>query len=476
MSSYAIAPGAVRPYEEILADKARSVPTSGFDADVTEPWLFPFQRQAVRWALAGGRRALFEDTGLGKSRQILAFADRVQRHTQGRVLVLAPLAVGPQIAQEAGVVGLHGVSFSRTANVASRILVSNYDSLDHFDGEEFAAVCADEAGILKNFMGRMRQRLTARFADTPFRLGATATPAPNDFEELGCHAEFLGVSSRTEMLSRFFVNDSSDTGTWRLKGHAVTAFWDWVASWALCAGRPSDVGPFDDSAYVLPKLHIHRHVVDVDLTEGREDGALFRMASLSATSLHGEKRRTAGPKARRAAELVAAEPDEPWLVWCDTDYEAEALRGAIPGLVEVSGSMDLDVKTDRLLGFANGSVNRLLTKVRIAGFGLNYQRSARMIFAGGSYSYEAFYQAVRREWRFGQPREVHAHVVMAYTEQHLWDVVNGKGRDHDEMKSAMFEASRRAQGVLAPALGLYNPTHAGRLPSWLEVSDEPDSV
>jgi hypothetical protein len=461
----------VDSYDSIIAAKRRNTPTVGFDAPIEHGWLFPFQRHAVRWALAGGRRALFEDTGLGKSRQILAYADAVERHTGGRVIIIAPLAVGPQIAQEAAAIGLDGVAFSQSPSVSARVVVTNYDAIDKFDAVEFAGVAMDESGILKNFMGRMRQGLTDRFAPTPYKLCATATPAPNDFEELGCHSEFLGCGSRTEMLARFFVNDSSDTGTWRLKGHAVDSFWDWVASWAMCAGRPSDVGPYDDTAYILPKLHIARHIVNVDLTEGREDGSLFRAANLSATGLHGEKRRTAIPKAIRAAEIIAEEPDEPWLIWCDTDYEAEAIRAHVPGLVEVSGSMSPEMKADRLLGFAGGSVPRILTKVKIAGWGLNFQRCARMIFAGGSYSYEAFYQAVRRCWRFGQRREVVAHVVMAYTEQHLWDVVNGKGLGHDAMKEAMFAASRRAQGALPPTLGTYNPTYAGRLPAWLEITE-----
>lgn len=463
----------MRSYEDIIATKARHAAASGFDADVCDPWLFPFQQHAVRWALAGGRRALFEDTGLGKSRQEIAFADRVERHAGGRVLVLAPLAVGPQTVREAVAVGVDGVTFARTPSEATsaRIVVTNYDNLDKWDAEAFAGVVLDESSILKSFMGSTRRALTERFATTPFRLCATATPAPNDHDELGNHSEFLGIMPRTTMLASFFVNDSSDTGTWNLRGHAVRPFWDWVASWALSARRPSDVGPYDDTPYNLPELRLHRHIVAVDLTDDTGT-ALFRLPGLSATGVHKEKRRTLAARVARVAEVVAAEPDESWLLWCETDYEADALMGAIPGAIEVSGSMPADTKASRLLGFADNG-GRLVTKPKIAGFGMNWQNCARMVFSGGSYSYEAFYQAVRRCWRFGQTREVHAHVVMAYTEQHMWDVVAGKADTHAAMQDEMFAASRRAHGS-GRGLIDYHPHHIGRVPAWLTTKEDPE--
>ena len=454
-------------YAEIIAAKERFAPAVGFDAHVDEPWLFPFQRHAVQWALAGGRRALFEDTGLGKSRQQLAWADRVNRHTGGRVLILAPLAVGPQTVREAGAVGLDGVVFARNPADAgaARIVVTNYDNVERFEGEDLAGVVLDESSILKSFTGRTKVYLCDRFNVVPFRLAATATPAPNDHLELGNHAEFLGILSSHQMIARWFINDPAQMGTYRLKGHAVQSFWDWVGSWAVCAGKPSDLGDFDDTAYALPPLRLHRHVVNVDLTEGRKEGALFRLGDLSATGVHGEKRLTVGARAACVAELVAAEPDEAWLVWCETDYEASALMAALPGAVEVSGGMPPDTKADRLLGFADrGGI--LVTKPKIAGFGMNWQHCARMVVSGGTYSFEAFYQAVRRCWRFGQHRPVDVHVVMAYTEQAMWDVVSGKAADHDTMKREMFAASRRAQARHS-AMRDYHPTHAGRLPRWL---------
>lgn len=459
-------------YEQHLAAKFAYAPTAGFDADVSEPWLFPHQSHTVKWALAGGRRAVFLDTGLGKTRIELAWADHVARHTGGRVLLLAPLAVGAQTVREAEAVGIVGVVFARCPEdaVAARIIVSNYDNLDKWDGIELAGVVLDESSILKSFMGSTKTRLVERFAHTPYRLACTATPAPNDYLELGNHSDFLGVLTSHQMIARWFINDTTTMGVYRLKAHAVTPFWDWVASWAIMGSLPSHVGPYDDRGYVLPPLHLHRHVVDVDIVAGAGDGFLFRMPGLSATGIHGEKRRTADARAAKVAALIAAEPDEPWLVWVETNYEAEAVMALLPGAVEVEGSMTPEVKTARLLGFGAGGV--LVTKAKIAGFGMNWQHCARVVFAGGSYSYESFYQSIRRCWRFGQTRPVHAHVVMAYTEQHLWDVVSAKSDAHGVMRDQMIAASIRAQSRAAKKAD-YHPTHAAPIPAWLTSLETP---
>lgn len=463
----------MRSYEDIIAAKERYAPAVGFRADITDDWLFPFQRHIVRWALEGGRRAVFADTGLGKSRMQLRWAQAVADHTGGRVLILAPLAVGPQTVQEAQRVGLEGVVFAQSAHEAgdARIVVTNYDALSKFDALEVAGVVLDESSILKAFVGATKVKLCERFRQTPFRLCATATPAPNDHLELGNHADFLGILSSHQMIARWFINDTSQMGTYRLKGHAVRSFWDWVASWAMCAGKPSDVGPYSDDGYILPPLNLVRHVVDVDLVEGRKDGELFRLASLSATGLHREKRRTASARAEKTAAIVAEKSGAPWLVWCETDYEAEELMRVLPGAVEVSGSMPAHTKSDRLLGFVDrGGV--LVTKPKIAGYGMNFQHCADMVVSGGSYSYESFYQLVRRCYRFGQSRPVNVHVVMAVTEQPMWDVVNGKAADHEGMKREMFAASRRAQSRTASMLD-YHPAHTGRLPTWLTSLEIP---
>jgi hypothetical protein len=462
------------PYESLLAAKQRHAPSVGFRSDVTEPWLFPFQAHAVRWALDGGRRALFMDTGLGKSRMQLVWADHVARHAGGRVLIVAPLAVGPQTIREAESVGLGGVTFGRRPEDCgdARIIVTNYDNVEHFDRGEFAGVVLDESSILKSFMGATRRALTEFASAIPYRLAATATPSPNDVEELGNHAEWLGIGSRVEMLASFFVNDSSDTGTWILKGHAITSFWSWVATWALSARLPSDVGDYDDTNYVLPQLNLIPEVVSGDMVSGRADGMLFALGGVSATSIHGTKRRSIPARAARAAEIIAREPSEPWIVWCETQYEADAVVAAVSGAVEVSGSMSGDMKSKRLLEFADGKPGSILvTKPKIAGFGLNWQRCARVLFAGGSYSYEAFYQAVRRCWRFGQHRPVDVYVLMGFSEQALWTTVCGKADRHGDMREKMVAASRMAQAH-RPTMGAYNPAHAGRLPAWINPTED----
>jgi superfamily II DNA or RNA helicase len=463
-------------YADFLAGKAKSLPPAGFAAEVSNALLKPFQRDAVTWALARGRAALFEDTGLGKTRQQLEWARHVVDHARAtglppRVLVLAPLAVGAQTVREAGACGVPNVRQVReAADVADGISVTNYERLDRFDPAAFAGVVLDESSILKAFSGSTKKALLEAFAQTPYRLACTATPAPNDHLELGNHAEFLGVLSSHQMIARWFINDTSTFGTYRLKGHAVEAFWDWVCSWARCIGKPSDLGKeYSDDGYVLPELRVHYRTVKVDLVADRGE-ALFRQVEASATGLHAERRRTAAVRAAAVAELVAAEPDESWLLWCDTDYDAAELVARIPGAVEVHGGQTPDQKAEKLLAFADGEIRHLVTKPKLAGMGLNFQRCARVAFVGPSYSYEAFYQAVRRCWRFGQERPVDCYVVLAQTEQGVWQTLLRKGDDHAAMKAAMFEASRRAQARVAAA-ATYRPRPVP-LPSWL-VSEGP---
>lgn len=469
-------------YEELIARKERYAPAVGFDVAVEDDYLFPFQRHAVRWALAGGRRALFEDTGLGKSRQQLTWAHYVCEHTGGRVLILAPLAVGPQTVREAVKCGIPGVVFAKTLAAAgdARIVVTNYDSLDKFADFEAAGVVLDESSILKSFMGATKIALCERFARTPFRLACTATPAPNDHLELGNHAEFLGILSSHQMIARWFINDTTKMGVYRLKGHAVRSFWDWVASWAVCAGKPSDLGNYEDGGYVLPPLNLHRHVINLDIVTGASDGNLFRLADLSATNVHAEKRRTRAARVADCAAIVKGEwaeatgaTPEPWLIFCDMNDEQDALETAFgDAAFSVRGADSNDNKEDRIFRWLNGERPVMISKASLIGFGMNFQHCAKMAFVGGTYSYEAFYQAVRRCYRFGQTREVDAHVFMAYTEQALWEVVTGKSMDHESMKREMFAAARRSQARHS-AMRDYHPTCHGRLPAWL-VSSHPE--
>lgn len=437
------------------------------------PTLFNHQRHGVEFALRAGRCALFYDTGLGKTAMMIEWGRCIVEHTNKPVLMLAPLAVGAQHQREAERLGIE-TKLSRLGVPPEKpmIAITNYERLERFDPNDYAGIILDESSILKSFAGKTSRALIAAFQSTPYRLAGSATPAPNDYTELGTHADFLGVMRRDEMLLRWFLHDSANTKDWRIKGHAVRPFWDWVASWARCVSNPSDVG-FSDDGFVLPPLEIKRHIVAADrsINAGEEkDGQarLFRIPDRSATSIHKEKRLTKDARAGVVEKIVATTPNDPICIWVDTDYDAEVVRAAVPEAVEVSGKMTADQKEERLDSFARGETRILLTKSSIAGFGLNFQHCNMSIHAGMNFSYEAFYQSIRRFYRFGQKRPVTAHVVCADTEVEIADVVNRKAVGHDRMKDEMSAAMARAcrsHSVLDP----YNPNQEGRLPSWLSA-------
>ena len=426
------------------------------------PSLFPFQRDIVEWALGLGRAAIFADCGMGKTRMQIEWA----YHVPGRVLVLAPLAVGAQTVAEARAMGYgeDTVEQCRDGKSSAQIVVTNYERLHYFTPSDFAGVVLDESSILKSYMGKIKRRITDAFSRHRWRLCCTATPAPNDYLELGNHSEFLGVLDSHEMIARWFLPDTTTFGVYRLKKHGIESYWSWVSSWAACVGAPSDLG-YDDGDFVLPELNVQRHVVDVDIVDGAGD-MLFRTTSLNATKVHKEKRRTAPLRAARVAEIVLSEADEQWLIWCDTNYEADALRAVLPRAVEIRGSDSDERKSSNLLGFASGKVQTLVTKAKIAGFGMNWQSCARMAFVGPTFSYEQFYQGVRRCWRFGQPRPVDCHVVMAATEVEVFGVMMRKAKAHEEMKAAMFASARKAIRKNAPPVD-YHPAHSAPIPAWL---------
>lgn len=458
---------AAESYERFLARKTEEHRPVGLDRlPDLHPNLFGYQRAVTEFLLRAGRGAAFLDTGLGKTFVQLEWA-RVVTETTGRpALILTPLAVGPQTAAEARRFGIDARIVRDGDRVRPGINIANYERLHLFDPAAFGAVVLDESSILKSFTGKTTRALIEAFSATPYRLACTATPAPNDHTELGQHSEFLGVMASNEMLIRWFVHDSANTKDWRLKRHGVRHFWDWVASWARCLSKPSDIG-FSDDGFALPPLEIRRHDVAVDLVEGRGD-RLFRLPDTSATAIHSEKRRTVAERASRLADLVRSEPDEPWVVWCDTDYEADALASRIAGALEVRGSHSAEVKERRLLAFGDGSAPVLITKPTIAGFGLNWQHCARMAFVGLSFSYERFYQAIRRCWRYGQRRPVQVHVTVAETEGAIWEAVTRKSQDHDTMKVQMAAAMLRA-GRPARVKAPYEASKPMELPAWLRA-------
>ena len=432
-------------YRNFIKGKHKTIQDSGFS--VPASWLSPFladwQAVLVEWALRKGRAALFEECGMGKTLQQLAWADAVCRYTNGNVLILAPLAVARQTVAEGAKFGIE-VNYARDAGqVRPGITVTNYERMHLFDSSGFAGVALDESSILKALYGKTKTRLVDAFSRTPYRLCCTATPAPNDYVELGNHVEFLGIMSTMEMLSRWFINDGFESGKWRLKRHAADDFWDWASTWAISAYTPSDVGEYDDSGFVLPERRVFEHHVAVE-NEYCSNGMLINMHRGSASHIKKEMRNSIGARVERAAGLVGDMDGDDCVVWCELNEESTALCRAIPGAREITGSMDLDRKEALLDAFSSGDLAVLVTKPRIAGFGLNWQHCRNMIFVGCSYSFEARYQAVRRCWRFGQTRTVHDHVVMAGREAMIFAAVKEKERKFMDMRSNLAGAFRRA--------------------------------
>lgn len=453
-------------YLQFLASKAVRAPQRGLtDVPVLAEHLFSYQAHSVAFALRAGCAGLFLDTGLGKTECQLEFLRHAADATNGRALLLTPLAVAGQTKRRADRWGYEARVIRDQSEAGDGINIVNYDRLDRIDPAAFGAVSLDEASILKSFTGKTTRALIDAFRGHRFKLAATATPAPNDHMELGNYAEFLEIMSATEMLSRWFINDTSTASQeWRLKGHAEADFWDWMASWSRAAELPSDLGG-DDTGFILPPIAITRHRARETAIDGGE--GLFANISMSATNMHAVKRQTSAARADTIAAVIAAEPDETWLIWCDTDYEADALMAAIPDAIEVRGSQSTEAKEDRLEAFATGQAKRLIAKPQMCGFGLDWSHCARMAFVGRSYSYETFYQAVRRCQRFGQTRQVQVHIAVAEGEAEIGRIVERKTADHAKMKIAMRAAMIRAKDASRDARIDYNPTHTGRLPTWL---------
>jgi DNA modification methylase len=431
-------------YREFLRAKERALPPSGLEVREADlhPFLFPFQQRIVSWSLSRGRAAVFAHTGLGKTVCQLSWAHHVNKHTGKPVLILAPLAVTHQTAREAAKLDLT-VTVCRTgADVQPGINATNYDRLHHFQPEQFGALVADESGILKSFSGAMRNQIIAFGSSLPFRLACTATPAPNDLIELGSHAEFLGVMNPREMAALFFRQDGSNAHEWRLKRHGEKPFFRWLSSWAVALRRPSDLGPeFDDGPFVLPPLNLHEQVVPV---EQAPEGQLFAFDAVTLEEVRASMRASLPARVERAAALANAD-NEPWLLWCNLNAESEALAKAIPDAVEVRGSDSPEQKEAALLGFADGSIRVLVSKARIAGFGMNFQHCARVGFVGLSYSFEEMFQAVRRCWRFGQTRPVECHVITGETEGRVVTAIRRKERQWEGLMDGLIDEMRDLQ-------------------------------
>lgn len=427
--------------------------------------LFPHQSALVNWALRKGRCAIFADTGLGKTLMQLDWARAVS--AAGPVLILAPLAVAEQTVDEGARFGI-SLTYRKRPIPGDRIVITNYERLDAFDPSIYSGVVLDESSILKSFTGKTRNAIIDAFAATPYRLACTATPAPNDHTELGNHSEFLGIKSRTEMLAEYFAHDGGSTQNWRLKGHAVDAFWRWVCTWGAVVKRPSDLG-FNDAGYTLPPLRMHEHVIRVSHSDAHRAGLLFAPTATGLNDQRAVRRATTGERVRRAAELSVG--DGPSLIWCELNREADAATDAIPGAVQVKGSDPPEVKAARLLSFAAGEIPALVTKASIAGFGMNFQSCSRMVFLGASHSYEQTYQAVRRCWRFGQTMPVDVHIIRAETEGAIVANFRRKEADAerlaDEMVSRVRDSMIEEIGGTAREWNPYDPIQRMTLPGWI---------
>ena len=427
-------------YEEFLKSKMIRADQSGFsvDADSLNGALFPFQRDIVMWAMRVGRAAIFADCGLGKTLMQLEWARHVSNRTRKPVLIFAPLAVAPQTIEEGRKFGIEITAVRHASEISGPgVYITNYQKAHHFtDASIFGGVVLDESAILKGLDGKTRRYLTQWVLPIPYRLACTATPAPNDYMELGSHAEFLGVCTSQEMLAMFFIHDGGETSKWRLKGHAVSEFWKWVCSFAVAVRKPSDLG-YDDGRFLLPKLHMHQIVVE----SAAQDGYLFPVEAGSLQERQSARRNSIDERVAAAADLVNG-IDDYAVVWCNLNPESEALTSAIVGAVEITGSMEDDKKESALSAFSNGQIRRIVSKPTIAGYGLNWQHCAHMVFVGLSDSYEQLYQAIRRCWRFGQAREVHCYIVVAETEGAVVRNIQRKEQQAMEMMDGMVEHMR----------------------------------
>lgn len=454
-------------YAEFLKKKEMKANDSGFDVsrDEINPSMFDFQKDMVIWALKKGKSSIFSDCGTGKTITQLEWADKVAKKTGGNVLIVAPLNVVHQTARiEASKFGYEVTECRKQEDVKPGVNITNYEMLEHFTASDFVGVVLDESSILKSFNGKTQTFITDMFENTPYKLACTATPSPNDFMELGTHAEFVGVMKRNEMLSMFFVHDGGDTAKWRLKGHCKKDFWKWVATWAICIRKPSDLG-YDDKGYSLPKLNITPVILDAKANAG----CLFADIATSLSERREARKAGLEDRCNAVAELVN-KSDEQWVVWCDYNDESELLHKLIEENVEVKGSDEPEFKEQSAVDFATNKVKSIVSKPAIFGFGSNWQNCRNMVFCGLSDSYERFYQAVRRCWRYGQTKDVNVYIYITTAESAVLENIKRKQKQQDAMVSGMVENMRdmTLEQIKHTTRNKteYRPSKIFELPSW----------
>lgn len=455
-------------YKEFLKSKEFRHNNSGFDIDREHinPKAFEFQKDIIKWALKKGRSAVFADCGLGKTLIQLDFAHQVYKYTGENVLIIAPLAVSKQTKREGEKFGIEVNICRKQDDVKQGINITNYEMLEHFDASKFGGIVLDESSILKSFAGKLRNEIIDKFYNTPYKLACTATPAPNDFMELGNHSEFLGAMTRSEMLATYFVHDSGDTAKWRLKGHAQDEYWKWVASWAVVIKSPEDLG-YEMTGYDLPELNFITHVIPGEVGH-------YELVVKVAETLQ-ERREARKESLEKRVEMTAEivnNSNDNWLVWCDYNDESTALTKAINGAVEVKGSDKAEHKETAGIDFANGEIKALVSKPSIYGFGMNWQNCNNIVFCGLSDSYEKFYQAVRRCWRFGQEKEVNVHIIISEKEMNVLENIKRKEKQEQEASENMIKLMKET--TLAEIrnttrnIEIYKPEEKILIPSWIK--------
>jgi len=452
-------------YETFLAERSQRGSDSGFKPVWVPDFLFDFQKHIVDWSVRKGRAAVFADCGLGKTPMGLVWAANVNQKTNKPVLYLTPLAVGAQTVREAEKFSIEA-THSRDGKINSGIVITNYERLHYFQPKDFAGVVCDESSILKSFAGARKQEITAFMRQVDYRLLQTATAAPNDYIELGTSSEALGYLGHIDMLNRFFKNDLNNSAQgrmrgevikWRLKGHAEVPFWRWVCSWAIAVRRPSDLG-FNDDRFILPPLNEIEHLVD---TDNLRDGMLFALPAVGLKEQREERRNTVQERCGEVAKLVN-DTGEPALVWCHLNDEGDMLESMIPDAVQVAGSDSDDRKEERLEAFAMGKARVLITKPKIGAWGLNFQHCNHVTFFP-SHSFEQYYQAVRRCWRFGQKRDVRVDIITTDGERGVMKNLQRKADQADQMFSRLVAEMNHAKGITQ----VNQMTKRVEVPSWL---------
>jgi len=457
-------------YDNFLQSKSIIDKKSGFSVSLSDlnPLLFDWQVVIVRWAIARGRAALFEDCGLGKTPQQLEWGNQVNKKTGSPVLILAPLAVSEQTRREGDKFGMKVNICNNKSDVVNGINITNYEKLHKFDPSIFSGVVLDESSILKNFSGMRRNEIIDAFRKTPYKLACTATPAPNDYMELGNHSEFLGALTRTEMLAMFFINDTAHVGHWRLKGHVKNnIFWEWLASWAVMITKPSDIG-YEDGEFILPDIHYHEHIIK---SSAKPKRGFFVLEASTLNERREARRDTIEIRSRKAADLINETSDR-WVLWCNLNSEGDHLEKYVKESVQVAGRHPDELKSKRMIDFAFGKEKRIVTKPKIAGLGMNWQICSKAVFVGLSDSWEQFYQAVRRIWRFGQTKEVDIHIILEEREGKVLDNIKRKDLQARKMIENMLVYMREIMKSQLKQSGRdvldYLPMEIMRLPEWIK--------